>query len=90
MIERSAEFNPRYVLYASVHGLSPEAMLERDKEAYPGGVMTGFMLWMGRRKAEFEKENPDALLNGYVYDHVAYDEFLERRAKELIEKGELG
>jgi hypothetical protein len=81
----------RYVLYAKVQGLSPETVFLRDKELYPGDVMCGFMLWMARRKKELEQENPSALTtNGHIYDHVAYDEFLKRRSKELIEKGDLG
>lgn len=43
------QWNPRYVLWAKKHGLSPEAMLEKDKEDWPGGCMVGFSLWIQER-----------------------------------------
>ena len=39
-------WNPRFVAYASAHGRTPEAMLEHDTEAWPGGKMCGFILWI--------------------------------------------
>jgi len=41
------EWNPRYVAYAKAHGTTPEAMIEEDRVNWPGGVMTGFILWIG-------------------------------------------
>lgn len=38
-------WNPRYVAYAAAHNKTPEAMIEHDKEAWPGGKMTGYILW---------------------------------------------
>ena len=38
-------WNPRFVLYAKCLGLSPEEAIERDRERWPGGAMTGFILW---------------------------------------------
>jgi len=43
--ESAMGWNPRYVAYATAHNRSPEAMLEHD-EAWPGGQMAGFMLWV--------------------------------------------
>lgn len=43
-------WNPRYALWAKKHGLTPEAMLEKDKEDWPGGCMTGFSLWIQEQR----------------------------------------
>lgn len=51
----AAPVNPRYLAYCLSQGEhDPDAMLKRDEEAYPGGKMAGFMLfisesWMGWR-----------------------------------------
>lgn len=45
-----AEWNPRYLAYAAFHGHSdPEAMLAADAVKWPGGCMTGFVLWVQAR-----------------------------------------
>lgn len=44
------QWNPRYVLWAKKHGLTPEQMLEKDKEDWPGGCMVGFSLWIRERR----------------------------------------
>lgn len=72
-------FNPRFVIYAKAHGMSPEAMLEHDAAAWPGGKMCGFILWMSKCKAEFTQQHPEAVFDGHIVDHQAYDEFLERK-----------
>jgi hypothetical protein len=40
------KWNPRYVAYAAAHGWSPEAMMIKDRAEWPGGEMTGFILWI--------------------------------------------
>lgn len=49
------QWNPRYVEYARANGMTPEAMLEHDREAWPGGQMCGFILWIGEKWAEFKR-----------------------------------
>jgi hypothetical protein len=50
-------WNPRYLAYAKAHGHEgdPEGMLEHDREAWPGGCMCGFMLWIQARWSEHGK-----------------------------------
>jgi hypothetical protein len=38
--------NPRYLAYCRAHGRTPAEMLEHDDKEWPGGKMTGFILWL--------------------------------------------
>lgn len=50
-------WNPRYVAYATAHGRDPDAQLEHDREAWPGGAMCGFVLWIGERWTAWRREH---------------------------------
>jgi hypothetical protein len=54
-MSKESEFNPRYVAYAAVHGKEPNAMMEHDRERYPGGCMTGFITWIPQQWLEWAK-----------------------------------
>ena len=66
--------NPIYRAYATAHGKTPEEMLERDKEAYPGGCMTGFILWVSARMQEYFTIRPEAFF-GRPDQLVCRDDF---------------
>ena len=68
--------NPRYVNYARAHGMGPDAMLDHDRNQWPGGVMTGFILWNTARLQDFGKINPRAFIGHGLIDHAAYDRWL--------------
>lgn len=70
------KWNPRYENYARIHNQTPDGMLALDDERYPGGRMTGFLLWNSARIAEFKKINPDAFFMGHLYNHEDYDMWL--------------
>lgn len=54
------KFNPRFVEYCRLTGgLSAEETLKRDAETYPGGLMCGFILWLGDRWKEWSREFHD-------------------------------
>lgn len=42
-----ADWNPRYIAYCQAHGHTPEQQKDHDEQAYPGGRMCGFILWIG-------------------------------------------
>lgn len=49
--------NPRYLRYCEVHGKTPEEMSAHDDEAWPGGKMCGFMLWISAAWQAFDKHH---------------------------------
>lgn len=74
--------NPRYVAYAEAHGKTPEAMLEFDRKAWPGGCMTGFIRWIDAHKRAFWRVRPEAFLDRYtILDQEAFSAFLREVAK---------
>lgn len=70
-------WNPRYVAFAASNGLTPEAQLDADRAAYPGGCMVPFMAWISERKAAFRKAVPMAMMGDAIVDHDAFTLFLE-------------
>lgn len=46
-------WNPYYVAFAAAHGQRPEAMRALERERWPGGPATGFLLWMSARWGEW-------------------------------------
>jgi len=75
VISEAVGLNPRYVEYCRAHGLTPDAMLARDEEAYPGGCMTGFILWIGARWREWEALTKRGTVHS-IEDHAAFDAWL--------------
>jgi len=48
-----------YMCYAHAHGRTIAEQRELDREQWPGGCMTGYILWHRRRKAAFLLLWPD-------------------------------
>lgn len=42
-------FSPRFTAYAKSLGVSAEEALAADTKRYPGGKMTGFILWISAK-----------------------------------------
>ncbi len=62
-----SKYNPRYLAYCKAMKVgSPEAMMRRDSKKYPGGCMTGFVLWMRERQRKFQEKSPEACMDGHV------------------------
>lgn len=75
----SAAYNPRYLAYAAAHGRDPEAMLAHDAEAWPGGNMTGFLLWISERWQAFGNVRGVRAPRYYPWsdeDHADFDRFI--------------
>jgi hypothetical protein len=68
----------RYAAYAQAHGRTPDAMLEHDCAAWPGGCMCGFLVWMSRQTQAFRKVRPDAFFDKHrIGDMAAWTAFLQ-------------
>lgn len=82
MEEAMNEWNPRYVAYAEAAGRSPEAQIDWDRERWPGGYVTGFVLWIRKRWAEFNTEK--GLPVDYpssIYSQQEFNEWLSSGVK---------
>lgn len=68
----------RYRAYCRAHGsTSAEEQIERDRQRWPCGVMTGFIAWIGERWRAWEGETGRRPPHG-LEDHRDFDAWLER------------
>lgn len=76
------KWNPRYVAYAKAHGQKPADMLKHDEEAWPGGKMCGFILWIREKIFAFVKEQPEvACCRDCAAHNPRFDKFLQSFTK---------
>jgi hypothetical protein len=47
----TADWNPLFVAYAAEGGRPPQEQLVLDAFLFPGGKMTGFILWRSQKQA---------------------------------------
>jgi len=73
------KFQPYFVAYAQAHGRAPAAQLDFDSTRWPGGCMTGFILWIAKAKVSFRELHPAAFMPGgdVIHDFTAWGKFLE-------------
>jgi len=55
--------------------------MANDEEIWPGGQMTGFILWMNKAKSKFSKEFPQFLIGYNISNYDAWGEFLQNLGK---------
>lgn len=70
-----------YAAYCASSGLEPDECLRRDEEEFPGGCMTGFILWIGARRREYASRHPDKLVMGGLSDLEHWQKFLQPQAE---------
>ena len=70
--------NPRYLAYCRAHGRTPDDMLAFDEQAWPGGKMCGFILWMSEQWAAFTKLYPHNIHIRTDEIHAAFDAWQEK------------
>lgn len=82
-----ARWNSRFLAYSRAHGRLPEAMLEHDDVAWPGGRMCGFMLWLRSQWRGWATERggmPDILTPEH---HADFDSWLGARVAGACRDG---
>lgn len=80
MTRALTEWNRRYIAYATAHGMTPEAMLENDREKWPGGCMAGYILWINKAWEDFTRlqgfRHREEVLLGLDDPHRKFDAWL--------------
>ena len=77
-----AAAQPRYVAYAAAHGRTPDAQLAADRQAYPGGRMAGFIVWVSQQLRAWRQiaKHVGPLLPEH---HAAFDAWLDELAEQV-------
>ena len=75
-----AGYQSRYVAYCKIHAAAtPDAMLARDEDKYPGGCMTGYIVWINQKWHEWDelmkRKGPYT-----AEDHIEFDRWLDHQA----------
>lgn len=71
--------NPRYIAFATANGHTPDEQFEADKVKWPGGPMTGFILWIRERWAEWGESTGTARFPKTDAIHAAFNAWLAAR-----------
>lgn len=74
----SLRHQSRFVAYAISKGNSPARQIEEDEMEWPGGVMTGFILWIREKTREFREISPDSFMGDILINHEGFDNFLNK------------
>ena len=76
-----ASSNRRFLVYSRDHGFEgdPAGMLAHDRIIWPGGVMTGYVIWIPRQMESFRLANPEAFHGDHLADQDAFTSWLEAK-----------
>ena len=78
------KINPLYTAYAKSQSMPAEEVLVRDWEQYPGGCMTGFILFVSDMKRKFWEVCPEAFFckqPGSLVGIEAFHRFVAEQVK---------
>ena len=81
MSDEDRGFNPRYMAYCRACGIiDPEEMLNVDDQRWPGGKMTGYLLWCDEAWRQFFVFHPSmgGEKRGNRETHEAFDAWLAK------------
>ncbi|MBB6306261.1 hypothetical protein [Xanthobacter tagetidis] len=76
-------YQPRYVAYCIAQGRKPEDQLQHDRVRWPGGKMTGFILWLREMLQVYAAEPGRYSLSAGIADHDHYDAWLLEQAAAI-------
>jgi hypothetical protein len=77
----TADLNPRYLAYCQAHNKTPERMIAFDEKHWPGGKMTGFILWSNVQLRKAHVEHPGWFLGEHLWEAKQYDRWLWMRVR---------
>jgi len=86
-------YQSRYLAYCTLTGdKTPEEIMERDEKQWPGGRMTGFILWVNERwgkwyEIAYPEGKPEVLT---CKDHENFDKWLRKRVEEVFDAKKKG
>ena len=80
-------YQPRYAQYCRSQGRPPEAQLAHDREAWPGGRMCGYILWVNEHWTEWSNIVGWNRAEDGAYSeahHTAFSKWLEDKVNKEI------
>lgn len=84
-----SDWNPRYLAYVRSQGsLSPEEQMKADRERWPGGPMSGYILWISEQWRAWREERgirPDEPISDL--DHADFDMWFAGRVNRMEAAG---
>lgn len=72
--------NSRYLAYCRARKKSIDETMQADAQAYPGGVMAGFIQWISTKWEEWTKETGAHPYNHSEKDHNDFDVWLDKHS----------
>lgn len=81
---KAKRWNHYYVAYGRAHGRTPEAQLAHDTDAFPGGRMAGYLVWIRERWQEWRAAKGYRLDRDILseQDHADFGAWLATRVSE--------
>lgn len=76
-------YQARYRAYCNAQGRDPEAQMQHDATAFPGGVMTGYILWVRDQWVQWRAAHPSANRFASAEEHDAFDTWLRLTYPEV-------
>jgi hypothetical protein len=74
------KYQSRYIAYAKSNNNTPEKQLEIDAHKYPGGKMSGFIVWISDIRSEWSMKTNEIPKHGWSKEqHKKFDQWLNSK-----------
>lgn len=74
-------YQDRYIAYTKANNKTVVEMEIHDNKIYPGGCMTGFILWVNENLREFKKISPVSFVGESLLDQAGFTKYLFTNSK---------
>jgi len=78
------EWSDEFLAYARTNGKTPEEQIKLDEQNWPGGIMAGFILWMGEALRIYKHKYPRMFIGDQIKDQEHKNAFLQQLANGNI------